>query len=487
MTLVLDPDAPAVTDNAGSYTYRELCSRVGYAAAALQSRGVEAGATVLLLAPNRRDGVAAYLAALQVGARLVALDRRVGKADVAHAVALTRPRLVLADEDLAERVCPGDVPVLALSDAVAGQGDLAAAASPHPGTEVVLFTSGTSSTPKAAVHTLRSLQAGVRNMAHTLRFSRHDAPFLVSPLASITGISQTHLALDCGGHLLLEDAFSPSASLRRLVELGATVFGGAPFVLEELLGAAISRHLDALPLRAVAVGGASIPRSLLEAAYERFGIVPSRVYGSSECPIAFASAPDDSLEARMRDEGIAMPGTEGRIDPANEELQVRGENLFAGYLDPEHNAEAFTDDGWFRTGDQASLTGGRLLITGRLKEVVSRKGLKVSLAEIDEALRGMPGILAAAAYALADEETGERLAVAIQVDPVATVGLPEVAQWLSSRGLATWKLPEQIVIWTEPLPYTTSGKVLRRALGAGGAGRPTEFAARLHEERHEAL
>jgi acyl-CoA synthetase (AMP-forming)/AMP-acid ligase II len=477
----LDPHAVAVSDNAGSYSYGELLGRVGFASGLLASCGVEANATVLLLAPNRREAVVAYLAALRLGARVVALDRRAGKADVAHAVELTRPQLVLADPDLAELVCPPDLPVLGLREASAGSAELPPAADDRA--TVILFTSGTSSTPKAALHTMPSLLAGVRNMAHTLQFSRQDAPFLVSPLASITGVSQTHLALECGGSLLLEDAFSRVSSLRRLADLGATVFGGAPFVLEELLAAAIEERCSALPLRAVAVGGSAIPRPLLEDAYARFGIVPSRVYGSSECPIAFASAPADDLEARMRDEGIAMPGTQGRIDPANGELHVRGKNLFGGYLDPEHNRDAFTADAWFRTGDQATLTGGRLRITGRLKEVVARKGLKISLAEVDEAMNGMPGVAAAAAYALPDEHTGERLVLAIHVDPTAAVGLRDVTRWLAGRGLATWKLPEQIVVWDEPFPHTASGKVLRRALDEGGAGRPAHYGARLSERQ----
>lgn len=486
MTPAFDPDASAVTDNAGSYSRAELLGRVGYAAAALRSHGVEVGTTVVLLAPNRRDAVATYLAALRVGARVVALDRRAGKADVAHAVRLTQPQLVLADADLAESVCP-ELPVLPLVEVVAGRRDPQPAAIPDSESTVVLFTSGTSSTPKAVVHTRQSLLAGVRNMAYTLRFTRQDAPFLVSPLASITGIAQLHLALEGGGHLLLEDTFSPASSLRRLVGLEATVFGGAPFVLEALLAEAIGQQLDALPLRAVAIGGAAIARSLLEEAHARFGIVPSRVYGSSECPIAFASAPDDDLEARMRDEGVAMPGTQGRIDPVNAELQVRGDNLFRAYLDPEHNGEAFTEDGWFRTGDQASIADGRLLITGRIKEVVARKGLKISLAEIDEALRGMPGTLAAATYSVPDEHTGERLAVAIQVDPEAAgaleIGLREVTGWLSSRGVATWKLPEQVVIWRAPFPCTASGKVLRRSLDEASSGRLTEYAPRLRGSR----
>lgn len=473
------PQTIAVVDNSGSYTYAELLGSVGNAQQALHAGGVEAGGTVLLITPNCREAVAIYLAALRMGARIVLIDRRAGAADVRHAADATTPQLLVAQDELAAAVGPVGLAVLSLSDAVDGERSHPIPAADAGRGTVVMFTSGTSSRPKAVLHTMRSLLAGVRNMAHTLSFSSHDAPFLISPLASITGVAQLHLALECGARLLLEDAYSPAASLTRLIDLEATVFGGAPFVLESLLAEADRQRCQTLPLRAVAVGGASIPRALLEKAWQDYGIVPSRVYGSSECPIAYGSAPEDDLEGRLRDEGVAMPGTQARIDPATAELQIRGENVFDGYLDPQDNADAFTSDGWFRTGDQAVLTGGRLLISGRLKEVVARKGLKISLAEVDEMLRGMPGILAAASYGLPDAETGERLAVAIQLDGTSDLGLEDVTRWLLSAGLAKRKLPEQVVIWEEPLPETATGKVLRRVLADAGSGRPTHYGKRL--------
>jgi acyl-CoA synthetase (AMP-forming)/AMP-acid ligase II len=472
------PQTIAVVDNAGSYTYAELLGSVANAEQALRVGGVEADGTVLLLTPNRREAVAVYLAALRVGARIVLIDRRAGVADVRHAAEATTPQLLVAPDDLAA-AGPVGLPILALSDAVDSERSHDIPAADTGRGTVVMFTSGTSSRPKAVLHTMRSLLAGVRNMAHTLSFSSRDAPFLISPLASITGVAQLHLALECGARLLLEDAFSTTASLTRLIDLEATVFGGAPFVLESLLAEADRQHRRTLPLRAVAVGGTSIPRALLEKAWHDYGIVPSRVYGSSECPIAYASAPEDDLESRLRDEGVAMPGTQARIDPATAELQIRGDNVFNGYLDAQDNADTFTSDGWFRTGDQAVLTAGRLLISGRLKEVVARKGLKISLAEVDEMLRGMPGILSAASYGLPDAETGERLAVAIQPDGTCDLGLEDVTHWLLSAGLAKRKLPEQIVFWEEPLPNTATGKVLRRVLADAGSGRPTYFAKRL--------
>ncbi len=476
--------ATAVVDNSGSYTHAELLGRVGFAAEQLRGHGVGVDKTVLLITPNRRESVAVYLAVLRLGARVVLMDRRCGRADVVAAADVTGPHVVVADPDVAAAVSPVELPLLTLADATRGSDAAIDVPPPDPDRPaVILFTSGTSSRPKAVQHTMRSLLAGVRNMAHTLAFSRDDAPFLVSPLASITGVAQLHLALEYGGRLLLEDSFSPPESLRRLIETGATVFGGAPFVLQELLSEAARQGCEQLPLRAIAIGGASIPRDLLEQAWTRYGIVPSRVYGSSECPIAYASAPSDDWDARLEDEGVAMPGTQARVDPANGELQMRGDDLFSGYLDPQHNDEAFTADGWFRTGDQASLTAGRLRITGRIKEVVARKGLKISLGEVDELMRGMPGSVVAAGYGLPDDDTGERLALAVQTDGSREIGLGEVTDWLLSAGLAKWKLPEQIVIWKEPFPYTASGKIIRRGLAEGGSGRPTHYAKRLQVGR----
>jgi acyl-CoA synthetase (AMP-forming)/AMP-acid ligase II len=473
------PLANSVVDNYGTDTYAQLHGRIGYAMRLLRARGVDVGATILLIAPNSREAVAVYLAALGVGARIVLLDRRAGAADIRHAIDVTGPVLVVADPNAQALTDVDRLTVLPLIDVEAreGAGDLIAADIAH--SSVVMFTSGTSSRPKAVLHNVQGLLAGARNMARTLSFTDRDAAFLVSPLAGITGVAQLHLALECGGRLVLEDAFSPADSLARLVDHEATVFGGAPFVLESLLTEATKQGCRELPLRSAAVGGTSIPRALLEEAWSRYRMVPSRVYGSSECPIAFASAPSDDLEARFRDEGVAMPGTEGRIDPSSGELQVRGENLFLGYLDPADNAEAFTGDGWFRTGDLAALSADRLRVTGRLKEVVARKGLKISLAEVDEKMRGMPGSLSAASYGLPDAETGERLAIAIHADGVSDIGLEAVSEWLRAAGVATWKLPEQVVVWNEPLPHTATGKVLRRALADGGAGRPTHSARRL--------
>jgi acyl-CoA synthetase (AMP-forming)/AMP-acid ligase II len=158
---------------------------------------------------------------------------------------------------------------------------------------------------------------------------------------------------------------------------------------------------------------------------------------------------------------------------------MRGPMRMLGYLDESDNKEAFVEGGWYRTGDLGRLTGGRLTVTGRLKETVSRKGLKISLSELDDVTRGLPGTEEVAAFGLPDPETGERLAIAVHEHRPDAVDFDSVIGWLLDAGLAKWKLPEQIVLWGGPLPRTESGKVQRRRLVEEVGQRQSLLAPRL--------
>jgi acyl-CoA synthetase (AMP-forming)/AMP-acid ligase II len=347
-----------------------------------------------------------------------------------------------------------------------------------------VFTSGTTSRPKGVVHSLDTLRAGARNMAEAVQMTADDVAFLSTPLASITGLVQTHLTTERGAGLLLEDRFEPAGSLARLRAGGATILGGAPVIIEELFKQAAAEDLADLPLRCMALGGAMIPRETLELAIDRYGIQPVRVYGSSEVPVSTATLPSDEGETRLGDDGACARGTEVRIlgeQPG--ELLLRGPMRMLGYLDEGDNAESFLDGGWYRTGDLGRFADGRLTVTGRLKEIVSRKGLKISLTEIDDVARRLPGAAEVAAYGVPDAETGERLALAVVSRDAGAVDFDGVVGWLLDAGLAKWKLPEQVVIWDQPLPRTESGKVQRRLLAEDGGTRRTFLASRLRDEQ----
>ena len=486
------PHALAVADNQHEVTYAELFERVHGALGALTDLGVQTGDGVVLVAGNTVDAVVAYHALLRLGVAVAILDRRTGESDIRLAgEVLGKPALMLVPESEEARLGLGAAEHgVARLEAIAnadGRGPVTRWFEPdRDAARVVLFTSGTTNRPKGVVHSLNTMTAGANNMARITGADERTLLFLVSPVTSIAGVTQMHLFADQHAGLVLEDRFDPDRSLDRVNATGATLLGGAPVIAERLLRAAEARSAR-IAIRTLALGGAMLPRPLLERATDRFGIEIARVYGSSEIPCATGSLPGDDRERRLSDDGLLMPGTEVRVGSANspQEGLLRGPALFLGYVDEKDDAAAF-EDTWFRTGDLVELSHDRrLTVVGRLKEVANRNGLKISLSEVDAGLAGMPGLDEHAAFAMSDPETGERVAVAVRPAPGATVTLADLVTYLERAGTARRKLPEQIVMWDAPLPRTPSGKVVRARLVMETPGKPSDVAGRLGRPERE--
>jgi len=471
----------AVADRHRRLTHPELDRAVGAAAARLVVAGVGPGDPVLLVSGNEVAGVVAYLAILRAGAVAVVLDRRCGPADVTHALGALPVRLAVVPADERSRlVADHGLAVLDLEDLVAAADDGAPPASAvlvhDDAPATVLFTSGTTSRPKGVVHSRATMAATTDNFVRIVGADESLVAFLVSPLTSSAGICQVHLTQRVRGTLVLEDRFDPEASLAFMHEVGANFLGGAPVIAERLLDAAVGNGTG-MPSMTMALGGALLPRPVLELATDRFGVQVARVYGSSEAPNFSGSLPGDDRATRLGDDGALMPGNEVRIGSGAhpEEGMLRGPCVFLGYLDAADNAAAF-EDGWYRTGDTLEVRDGRVTVTGRIKEIVNRNGLKLSLHEIDDALTGLDGAAEVACFGVPDADTGERLCIAVRPRADATVTLADVTAHLDRAGVARRKFPEQLVVWDEPLPRTESGKIVRARLATGSAGRPTESA-----------
>jgi acyl-CoA synthetase (AMP-forming)/AMP-acid ligase II len=475
----------AVADRRRRLTHRELDATVAAAGVQLVSAGVRPGDAVLLVSGNEVAGVVAYLALLRVGAVAVVLDRRCGPADVTHALGALPVRLaVVPVGERGRLLADHDIGVLDLDVLAAPAGDGAppgpAAVVPDDAPATVLFTSGTTSRPKGVVHSRATLAATTDNFVRILGAAVGAegslVAFLVSPLTSSAGICQVQLTQRVRGTLVLEDRFEPAASLAFMHEVGANFLGGAPVIAERLLDAAVATSTG-MPPMTMALGGALLPRPVLELATDRFGVHVARVYGSSEAPNFSGSLPTDDRATRLGDDGALMPGNEVRVGSRAhpEEGMLRGPCVFLGYLDDADNAAAF-EDGWYRTGDTLEVCEGRVTVTGRIKEIVNRNGLKLSLHEIDGALSGLDGAAEVACFGVADADTGERLCVAVRAREGARITLADVSAHLDRAGVARRKFPEQLVVWDEPLPRTESGKIVRARLATGSAGRPTESA-----------
>ncbi len=351
----------------------------------------------------------------------------------------------------------------------------------------MLFTSGTTSKPKGVIHSVSTLIKASANYIAAAGLTSGESIFLVSPLASVTGVLQgLVIAPMLTAPVVLEDRWAPRATYDLLASSGATWYGGPDRLLDQLLDCA-EESGGSVPLRAVYLGGTMLDRGIVERIERDFGIVVMRAYGSSEVPISTSGLRGDPAARRHADDGVPLQDVELRIgsslDPG--ECCIRGPHAFLGYTDESDDEIAF-DDGWFRTGDVAEVCDGRIRIVGRLRDIVIRNGLKIPVAEVEEVLNRLPGVRQSAGYAVADEATGERLAMAVVLDAGAELTLATVVDTLSDAGLAKYKLPEELVFWDDPLPMNANGKVEKAKLAASAADRPCQRAVRLRDSTSRA-
>ncbi|MGV0045169.1 class I adenylate-forming enzyme family protein [Mycobacterium colombiense] len=477
------PDRVAVIDRGSELTYGELDKRVDSAAHAMVAAGVAPGGALVLVVGNDVDSVVSIHAALRVDAVVLLVPRNAGATQIADILARTGAQYGAAPNwaKIAE-------PELARSCRWidCGADDRTATDRPvrpvRPADEpcFVLYTSGTTSRPKGVIHSLSTLAKASANYIAAAGLGTDDRIFLISPLASVTGVLQ---ALFIGPMLavpvILEDRWDPSATCDLLVTSGATWYGGPDRLLDRMLDEAMTRDA-VMPLRAVYLGGTMLDRRIVDRIEDDFGIVVMRAYGSSEVPVSTSGLRTEPREVRHADDGVPLGEVEVRVGSLDEpsECCIKGPHTFLGYIDAEDDQQAFEGE-WFRTGDVAEVVDGRVRITGRIKDIVIRNGLKIPAAEVEEAVSRIGGVRECAAYSVPDSTTGERLAMAVVLEPGIEMSLAAVARALVAEGLPKYKLPEELVFWNEPLPVNANGKVDRTKLDARSVGRERSLADRL--------
>lgn len=473
------PHRLAVKDRGGEVTYAGLDARVDSVCRAMVEAGVVASAPLLVVVGNDVDSVVAVHAALRLDAVILLVPRSAGTSQVADILSRTPAAYGVAPNWPAAAELGSRCRWVEM-DRGAGHSVVEGCRRPADEPCVVLYTSGTTSKPKGVVHSLSTLIKSSTNYIAAAGLNEHDRIFLVSPLASVTGVLQAvFIPPMLGAPVIFEDRWEPKTTCELLVSSGATWYGGPDRLLDRLLDEALARDAQ-IPLRAVYLGGTMLDRRIVEKIENRFGIVVMRAYGSSEVPVSTSGLRDEPAQVRHADDGVPLHEVEVRIGSSAEESEccIRGPHAFLGYADPADDAAAFDGD-WFRTGDVADLIGGRVRIVGRIKEIVIRNGLKIPTAEVEEAVARIDGVRECAAYSVADATTGERLALAMVLDGEVRMSLSEVADTLMSAGLPKYKLPEELVFWDEPLPVNANGKVERNRLNARSAGRPRVLADRL--------
>jgi len=471
------PDRAALVTRDVTLTYAELDERVDRAASALTAAGVGAEKRLVVVVGNDVGSVVAVYAALRVESVVLLVPRSAGPKQVADIVTRTgaehglAPGWDAADEvalrwiDL-ERAGVATVPI--------------APARPADQPSFVLFTSGTTSQPKGVIHSLSTLMKASTNYIEAAGLGPEDRIFLISPLASVTGVVQAlFIAPVLAVPVVLEDRWEPAATCDLLLSSGATWYGGPDRLLDRLLDEVVARNAE-VPLSAVYLGGTALDRRIVERIEDDFGIIVMRAYGSSEVPVSTSGLRTEPRDVRHADDGVALADVEVRVGSAAEptECCIRGPHTFLGYTDADDDSQAFDGD-WFRTGDVAEVVHRRVRIVGRIKDIVIRNGMKIPTTEVEEAVARVAGVRECAAYSVADATTGERLAVAMVLDADVRLSLADVADALLSEGLPKYKLPEELVFWDQPLPLNANGKVERNTLDARSSGRSRVLAERL--------
>jgi cyclohexanecarboxylate-CoA ligase len=331
---------------------------------------------------------------------------------------------------------------------------------------MILYTSGTTGRPKGVLHSHNSMHALIRQLRDHWQVQPGDRFLVPSPIAHIGGsIYAFECPLLLGTSAVLMDRWNADDAVEIIRANRCTHIAGATPFLEQLLTAAERADTRLPELKLFVCGGASVSPALIRRAadyFERAAV--TRVYGSTEVPVTTVGAPHDPDHAADTDgragfAQIALRGAAG-------EIHTRGPQMLVGYLHAEDEAESFDADGFFRTGDLARwVDDDYLVVTGRAKDVIIRNGENIAPKEVEDILSGHPGVAEIAIVGLPDVRTGERACAVIVPTGQAEPDVASLRSFLQDQGVATFKAPEQVVIW-EQLPRNDAGKVLKHQIRA---------------------
>jgi long-chain acyl-CoA synthetase len=452
-------------------TYDQLDDAVARTAGLLKAKGVEPGDRVGVMLPNVPQFPVAYFGVLRAGAVVVPLNPLLKAREVAYHLTDSGARVLLAWHDSADAAHAGadeagtDCVLVepGALDVLAARCEPVTEPVPRAGedTAVILYTSGTTGSPKGAQLTHANL---IRNMEVASALFALDATAVtLGALPFFHAFGQTcalNATLAAGGTLTLLPRFNAAEALELLGRDGVTVFEGVPTMFSALLHD--ESDADASSLRVCVSGGAAMPVEVLRAFELRFGCQVLEGYGLSETsPVASFNRPD--RERKPGSIGLPADGVEMKLLDDGE-IAIRGHNVMKGYWNkPEATAEVVSDDGWFRTGDIGRVDeDGYFYVVDRKKELVIRGGYNVYPREIEEVFYEHPAVREAAVIGVPHDALGEEVGAAIALKAGITVTPDELRSFVKAR-VAAYKYPR--IIWLlDELPKGPTGKILKRAI-----------------------
>ena len=483
-------DAVALVSRGQPTTYGELREQVALLRGGLVRLGVQPGDRVALATANNWFFAVSYLAALGAGAVAVPLNPASPAAELARELAAVRVKVVVVGPSAREAMDEVDTAAIGvehvlLTGAPESEGEQLEDlfdGEPAPLVErepddlaVLVFTAGTSGSPKAAMLSHGNLLSNIAQVqGHPgRRVEPTDALLGVLPLFHIFGLNVVlGLGLSAGARVVLVERFDPVASLDTLQRHGITLVAGAPPMYTAWATMPGANPGAFASVRLATSGAAALPDEVRPLFEQRFGVPIHEGYGLTEAsPVVTSSLVD--RPSRPGSIGVPLPGIEVRLvdeeaedalvgDPG--EIWVRGPNVFQGYWESEEaTAAALTPDGWLRTGDIAVADDeGWLYIVDRAKDLIIVSGFNVYPAEVEEALLEHPGIAQVAVVGNAHPYSGETVVAFVVTEPGRLLEEDEVIEFCADR-LARYKCPTK-VNFVPSLPVGLAGKLLRREL-----------------------
>lgn len=500
-------DKVFITDDTRSLTFRELRDSARRLAVGLKRLGIGKGDRVSVQIPNWTEFATIVLALSRLGAITIPIMPIYRRDEVGFILGNSRVRMSItcdtfrnfnyqqmyselradcpdlenivvvrgaagsvADSNVAYESVFADL----APEAAAQEARIAAGPDDH---FAIVYSSGTTSRPKGCLHTFNAMACGSRLLAKGFDYSESDVQFGPSPITHTTGlVTSLILPLMHGAASHVMEKWEPKVGLEHINKYQCTTAVSATTFLQMLMDSYEPEQHDPSSMRLWVAAGAPIPGSLVERARN---LLPNcrvlSLYGRTENITTTMCTINDDLERSITSDGSVLPGNAIKLVDENGDQVPRGKEGDIAYRgpmhmleyinNPEETAALFTPDGYSRSGDLGIMDeDGYIRVTGRLKDIVIRGGMNISVRQVEDLLAAHPAVSKVAVVGMPDERLGERICCYITVGvDYDTPSLADVTSYLQQQGLAIQKMPEHLEVINE-MPTTATGKIQKHVL-----------------------